>query len=138
MKSYSSLIEETRGHMDIEKDYENKKFVLCDGPIRYVFDLDDIIDRICPPYLITKPDGGWKRDFTEQEKIKLRPMAETLAMLDGNAFFTNKGTRELSDGSRIECDWYEMYLSSAHALYEGNGGDTGWAGETAIRRNASE
>lgn len=122
--------------MAVEKDYDNQTFTLCDGPIRYVFKMDEIIDRVCPPFQIAKPVAGWKRDFTEQEKRKYRQMAETLAMLDGNAFFTNKGSRELADGSYVECDWYEMYLSSAHALYEGNGGDTGWAGETAILKDS--
>ncbi len=69
-------------------------------------------------YEVDRPEGGWKKTFTEIEKKKLRPIAETLAMRDGNAFF----------GSPTEKEWYEYYLPEAHAIYESNGGDSGWAG----------
>ena len=66
-------------------------------------------------------------------KELLRPIAETLAMLDGNAFF---GT--------AETEWYEQYLPEAYTLFHNNGGVTGWAGQmehvrlrTAIEDNAS-
>lgn len=72
-------------------------------------------------YGLNKPEGGWREisSFTDVEKRKLRPIAETLAMLDGNAFFT----------------WathYEQYLPEADALYQSNGGDNGWAGEASF------
>ncbi len=80
-------------------------------------------------YHIGKPDGGWRdvATFSEAEKRKLRPIAETLAMLDGNAFFG------LGDSGHY---WSDQYLPEAHALYEGNGGDTGWAGEASFARAA--
>jgi hypothetical protein len=63
-----------------------------------------------------------KRSFTDHEKMVLRPIAETLAMLDGNAFFTEK-----HDG----VEHYEYYLPEAWALFEGNGGMNGWACEAS-------
>ena len=66
-------------------------------------------------YEIEEPNGGWRRIFTDDERRKLRPMAETLAMLDGNAFFG------------ISPDHYESYLTEADAVYRNNGGDDGWA-----------
>ena len=65
-------------------------------------------------YKVQRPSGGWKRNFNEQERAKLLPIAETLAMMDGNAFFS---IDNVIDG----------YLPEAHAIYESNGGDTGWA-----------
>lgn len=53
--------------------------------------------------------------FTEYEKEYLRPIAETLAMLDGNAFF------EVSE------TFWESYLPEARAVFTSNGGLTGWA-----------
>lgn len=85
------------------------------------------IDREAGPrevkYKIERPDGGWKRNFTDEEKIKLMPIAETLAMLDGNAFFTFE-------------EWWDSYLPEAHAIYQSNGGDTGWASECSWIRNS--
>ncbi len=52
-------------------------------------------------------------------------------MLDGNAMFGNTYDR-LVDGVVTTFEWYEMYLPNAHALYEGNGGNDGWAGETSF------
>lgn len=66
-------------------------------------------------YEISEPDGGWRRVFSDEDKQKLRPIAETLAMLDGNAFFG------------ISPDHYEGYLTEADAVYRSNGGDDGWA-----------
>jgi hypothetical protein len=83
-------------------------------------------DRRPLPYSISAPEGGFKNTFTDAEKAKLRPIAETLAMLDGNAFFTvNAGESR---------EWFEQYLPEASALYEGNGGDDGWAGEASFAR----
>jgi hypothetical protein len=66
-------------------------------------------------YEIEEPDGGWRRVFDDEDKRKLRPIAETLAMMDGNAFFG------------ISSDHYEGYLTEADAVYRSNGGDDGWA-----------
>ena len=78
------------------------------------------------PYHATEPEEGWKISFTREEKRKLRPIAETLAMLDGNALFG----MDAGDGK----EWYESYLSEAHAIYEANGGDSGWAGEASFAK----
>lgn len=80
-------------------------------------------------YRINMPENGWraKDSFSEQERNKLRPIAETLAMLDGNAFFTMG-----DDGNW----WADQYLPEAHALYEANGGDKGWAGEASFAKAA--
>lgn len=66
-------------------------------------------------YELEEPDGGWRRVFDDADKFKLKPIAETLAMLDGNAFFG------------ISVDHYESYLTEADAVYRNNGGDDGWA-----------
>lgn len=83
-----------------------------------------------PGYVVDEPSSGWRAtsSFTDGEKAKLRPMAETLAMLDGNAFFG----MQVRDGE----DFYEQYLPEAHALYEANGGDGGWAGAASFARDA--
>ena len=47
--------------------------------------------------------------FSEVEKQKLRPIAERLALLEGNAFFTWDG--------REGHDWYESYLPEADVLW---------------------
>lgn len=77
-----------------------------------------------PRYKIPQPEGGWRdvASFSPEEKAKLRPIAETLAMLDGNAFFTEE-------------EWYESYLPEADALYQANGGDDGWAGEASFAKS---
>jgi hypothetical protein len=64
-----------------------------------------------------------RADFTAEEKLLLRPIAETLAMLDGNAFF---GSRDNTNG-----EWYEQYLPEAWELWNSNGGLAGWAGLTS-------
>lgn len=81
------------------------------------------------PYRISKPAGGWRKEatFSEAERLKLRPIAETLAMLDGNAFFG------MGSG---ETYWADQYLPEASALYEANGGDTGWASEASFAKAA--
>lgn len=61
-------------------------------------------------------------NFSENEKRILRPIAETLAMIDGNAFFT----LESSDG-----EWYEQYLPEAMSIFKSNGGLEGWASEAS-------
>lgn len=76
-------------------------------------------------YTVERPEGGWKRNFDDAEKAKLLPIAETLAMLDGNAFFTYD-------------NFASSYLPEAHAIYESNGGDTGWASECSWVRQLRE
>ena len=71
-------------------------------------------------YEIHPPEGGWRRIFTDKEKEKLRPIAETLALLDGNSFFGLSGWPDTH---------YEGYLQEADAVYRNNGGDNGWAGQ---------
>jgi hypothetical protein len=61
------------------------------------------------------------RTYSDEEKKWLRPICETLAMLQWNAFF---GVG-LLDGT----DWYEQWLPEAATIFYGNGGPTGWAGE---------
>lgn len=63
-------------------------------------------------YRVTVPKGGWRRSFDPEYAEKIRPIAETLAMLDGNAFHHA----------------WQNYLPEADAVYRGNGGDGGWAG----------
>lgn len=63
-----------------------------------------------------------RTDFTDEEKRYLRPIAETLAMLDGNAFFGGITVNNT--------EWYEQYLPEAWALWKNNGGVDGWSGAT--------
>lgn len=109
-------------------DWETETFTMELGCVSQSFELGDIIG--IRPYVIHEPKKGWKElsSFTDEEKQKLRPIAETLAMLDGNAFFGNT----FPDKDQTLREWYEMYLVEAHALYEGHGGDTGWAGEASF------
>lgn len=58
-------------------------------------------------------------DWTDDEKRVLRPIAETIALLDGNAYFPHK----LPDGR----EWYEQYLPEAASIFYDNGGLDGWA-----------
>lgn len=69
-------------------------------------------------FVIDVPQGGYrhKDSFDAEESRKLRPVAETLAMLDGNAFFG------MSRGPDGDDDHYRQYLPEAHALVEANGG----------------
>jgi hypothetical protein len=96
------------------------------GP--FTFDIDELRDHLHLAYSIVRPDAGYREpaSFSDTEKRKLRPIAETLAMLDGNAFFGH-----LSGNGQ---EWYEMYLGEADALYQANGGDQGWAGEASFAK----
>jgi len=78
------------------------------------------------PYSILEPKSGWrsKEHFSEVERRKLLPIAETLALLDGNAFFT----------LGAEDEWASYYLPEADAIYQANGGDNGWAGEASFAK----
>lgn len=127
MKQYFRLMySDMQDGLDCEANYETDTLTieLPDG--KKEFSLSYARHVFNKPYHITMPQGGWKTEFTTEEKARLRPMAETLAMLDGNAFFTCDG----GDGT----EWYEQYLPEAHAVYESNGGDTGWAGEASFAK----
>jgi hypothetical protein len=119
---YPDMKDGVGGQADYDRDVLTLE--LPDGPRE--FSLSHARHVLDKPYHIDKPEGGWKRDFTDAEKAKLRPMAETLAMLDGNAFFGS----DIGEGR----EWYESYLPEAHAVYESNGGDTGWAGEASFAK----
>ena len=68
-----------------------------------------------------------RKEFTDEEKALLRPIAETLAMLDGNAFF---GTKISDHINGTDCDWYEQYLPEAWEVWDSHAGLQGWAGLT--------
>jgi hypothetical protein len=84
-------------------------------------------ERRASRYVIEQPDTGFRRasSFTPEEKKALRPVAETIAMLDGNAFF---GLQRGDDGDDVH---YEQYLGEAHALVEANGA---WSALTSMAR----
>ncbi len=84
---------------------------------------DDDRDNVTVTYELTVDVSHYQRHFTDQEKKYLRPIAEVLALLDGNAFLTMR-----LDSNK---EWYEQYLSEAHALFIANGGKSGWAGEAS-------
>ena len=70
-----------------------------------------------------------KKKFTAEQKTMLRPLAETIAILDGNAFFG------LDVDDNGEDRWYEQYLSEAWLVYKANAGDKGWITQTSWMRN---
>ena len=94
------------------------------------FFLNSFLDEFRVSYRIDKPETGWKnaQEMNVSEKEKLRSIAETLAMLDGNAFF---GANTDEEGDDVH---YEGYLPEAHALYESNGGDQGWSSEASFAK----
>ena len=67
-------------------------------------------------FRVDRPDGGWRRVFPPDYVEILRPIAETLAMMDGNAFFGK--------------DWRSWinYLPEADAVYRTNNSpnDVSW------------
>lgn len=79
-------------------------------------------------WLVAGPGHEWVRfqDIPVEEKKMLRPVAETLAMLEGNAFFG------MDAESGVE--HYEYYLPEAKALFDSNGGLSGWAGEASFAK----
>jgi hypothetical protein len=99
-------------------------------PIRQAGVMADIFMKQEPlsyvVYQISCPESGWPTldQIPSHMKAILRPMAETLAMLDGNAFFGYMA----ADGS----EWYEQYLPEAWAVFQNNGGMEGWAGEASF------
>lgn len=68
-------------------------------------------------YEIHVYDEDMDRAFTKDEKDILRPIAEMLAIMDGNAFFGMK----LDDGK----EWYEQYLPEAWSVFQNTGGYDG-------------
>lgn len=78
-------------------------------------------------FIIEMPEGGWraKDSFSAEEKARLRPAAEILALLDGNAFF---GMDVDADGDDRH---YENYLPEAAAIAEAN---NGWYDLTSFAR----
>ena len=72
-----------------------------------------------------------KTKFSEKEKQMLRPIAEVLCLLDGNAFFG------ISTDEWGEDIWYESYLPEAYVVYKANGGDKGWASELSWVKEAN-
>ena len=108
-------------------DWENNTCHVEAGCVFHKFELDDVLSL--KGYHIHEPKDGWKTDFTDDEKSRFRQMAETLAMLDRNAFFGNT----YKDRNGVEREWYEMYLPEAHALYSSGGGfSDGWHSESSI------
>jgi hypothetical protein len=85
--------------------------------------MEDEVGPVTITYELRVNNDHLNRDFSDHEKRMLRPIAETLAMLDGNAFFTMTA----HDGK----EWYEQYLPEAYALFKGNGGMKGWAANAA-------
>lgn len=80
--------------------------------------------------LVVEPEDS-ARAFTAREKHALRPIAETLAMLDGNAFFG------LSQDENGDDNHYEQYLPEAWALVRSNGGLDGWPNLSTLGRRCA-
>ena len=93
-------------------------------PINHEHDhINDYNDIYTKKYSINVSVEYRRRLYSEEEKKYLRPIAETLAMLDGNAFFS------IPPGNDIE--WYEQYLPEAAAIFYSNGGKEGFAGDAS-------
>jgi len=71
------------------------------------------------------PKSSKKKKFTQKEKDLLRPIAEVIAILDGNAFFG------MTRNEMGEDTWYEQYLPEAWAIYKAQGKNGGWIQETS-------
>lgn len=72
-----------------------------------------------------------KKNFSAEDKRILRPVAEILAIMDGNAFF---GMTKDANG---EDTWYEQYLPEAYQIFKGQGGYKGWMMETSWAREVT-
>lgn len=120
------MFPDMKSGIDGRADYERDLLILELPDGEREFSLSHARHVLDKPYHILEPEGGWKQEFTDAEKAKLRPIAETLAMMDGNAFFGNE-----SGGGK---EWYEMYLPQADAIFSANGGDSGWAGEASFAK----
>jgi len=74
---------------------------------------------------LIKPYKKGKRiELDESQIFVIRAIAETLAMLDGNAFFSNGS----SDPNDAYGEWWMQYAADAIVLWEINGGNSGWPG----------
>jgi len=71
------------------------------------------------------PEEG---SLSPEDRLRLRPVAETLAMIDSNGFFGTTYT----DKDGTERDWHESYLPDAAALVASNGGWEGWPGAASF------
>ena len=60
-------------------------------------------------FSISRPNGGWRRIFTTEYIQEIRPVAETLAMMD------KKPTKD-----------YSLYLHEADAIYRVKQGEVSW------------
>jgi len=65
-------------------------------------------------------------EMSEMYKRVLRPIAEVLAMQDGNAFFGMEIDEQGND------EFVDQYLPGARELFEDNGGMSGWAGKASF------
>ena len=72
------------------------------------------------------PEELFCRLYSPEEHTILRPIAETLAMLDGKSL-----------SSQGQCPSYHLceYLPIAYFLFEWNGGTNGWAGQASWVRD---
>ena len=70
-----------------------------------------------------------KKKFSEKQKAQLRPIAEVLAILDGNAFFY------MTVDDQGQDTWYEQYLPEAWAIFTATGGDKGWISQASWMRD---
>jgi hypothetical protein len=66
-----------------------------------------------------------KTKFTDKQKKQLRPIAEVLAIIDGNAFFG------MSVDESGEDNWYEQYLPEAWQIFKTLGQDKGWISQAS-------
>lgn len=94
---------------------------------------DSLLNRAQPDtvtYHIELPESGWPTldEIPDHIKHMLRPMAETLAMLDGNAFF--------GDLCANGVPWWQQYVPEAWVVFQANGGQDGWAGEAQFVKDA--
>lgn len=70
-----------------------------------------------------------KSKFTKAEKYALRPIAEVLAIMDGNCFFG------ISTDEAGNDNWYEQYLPEAWAIYKAHDGAKGWIAQSSWMRD---
>ena len=103
--------------------YEETNLLINNRVTQSMQDQDDLHKVVT--YQQSVPLEFFNHTFTDQEKRWLRPIAETLAMLDGNAFFGVDDTSEQ----------YESYLPEAAAVFFSNGGYTGWPAGASWMKN---
>lgn len=69
---------------------------------------------ICDWVVKNFPRPRRKKKFSPKQKMVLRPIAEVIAILDGNGFF---GMTRDDNGDDT---WYEQYLPEAWIIYRSN------------------